>query len=64
MHVIDSYFVPCLGNIDILPTVPCKKKIEPLFFLDYSANMYSRKTMIHTRLWNYMRELFQKEFYF
>ena len=26
------------------------KKIEPLFFLDYSANMYSRKTMLHTRL--------------
>ncbi len=30
-----------------------RKKIEPLFFLDYSANMYSRKTMLHTRLWNY-----------
>ena len=24
------------------------RKIEPLFFLDYSANMYSRKTMLHT----------------
>ncbi len=31
--------------------VPCEK-IEPLFFLDYSVNMYSRKTTLHTRLWN------------
>ena len=26
-------------------TVPCKK-IEPMFYLDYSANMYSRKTIL------------------
>ena len=29
-------------------TVPCEK-IEPLFFLDYSANVYSRRTMLHTK---------------
>ncbi len=29
----------------ILSTVPCEK-IEPLFFLDYSADMYSRKTTL------------------
>ncbi len=39
-------------------TVPCEK-IEPLFFLHYSANMYSRKTILHTRLWNYLCELFK-----
>ncbi len=33
-------------------TVACEK-LEPLFLLVYSANMYSRKTTLHTRLWNY-----------
>ena len=30
-------------------TVSCKQ-LEPLFFIDYSTNMYSRKTMPHARL--------------
>ncbi len=39
--LLDIYHCPAneMGST----TVPCEK-MEPLFFLDYSANMYSRKT--------------------
>ena len=44
-------------------TVYCEI-LEPLFFLDYSTNMYPRETMLHTRLLNHLCELFQNDFYF
>ena len=46
------------------PPYSSLRKNKTLLFLDYSANMYSRKTMLHTRLWNHLCELFQKDFYF
>ncbi len=63
--------ITCVMIISQYVTVPCEK-IEPLFFLDYSANMYSRKKFkCHTGqskhiargfsvLWWIFSELFKK----
>ncbi len=40
------------------------KALEGMFFLDYSANMISRETVVHTRMRNNLCDLFQLDFYF
>ena len=40
------------------------EKLEGMFFLDCSANMQSTETLIYTRMWNYLRDLFQFVFHF
>ncbi len=32
--------------------------LEGMFFLDYSANMQSTGTLLHTSMQNYLRDLF------
>ena len=44
--------------VDKITTV-ASKTLEGMFFLDYSVNMTHRKTMIGTKVKNYLCDLFQ-----